>query len=67
VLASRTPVVPSPAGAAVAPRWARTATVAVAASVGAILSALVLGIFGSRRLLRPGGQEEFVQVEFVIR
>jgi hypothetical protein len=34
--------------------------VAVAAPLGSLLVALILGVFRGRRLLRPGGQEEFV-------
>jgi hypothetical protein len=52
---------------AVAARRARATAISVAAAVGSLGLALIMGVFGGRRLLRPSGQKEFVQVEFAIR
>jgi hypothetical protein len=57
------------------PRSRRTVTarrsgataIAVAAAVGSLGFALIMGVFGGGRLLRPSGQKEFVQIKFAIR
>jgi hypothetical protein len=51
---------------AIAPRRSRPA--AIAAAVGSFLFAFVFGVLGGRGLfLRPSGQKQLFQVEFVIR
>jgi hypothetical protein len=53
-------------GRAIAARRARAAS--ISAALGAVYFAFVFGVFGRRRiLLCPGRQEEFFQIEFVIR
>jgi hypothetical protein len=59
-LAARAIVVSSRSGQAVTAGRSGATAIAVAAAVGPLGFALVFGVFGGRRLLRPGGQEEFV-------
>jgi hypothetical protein len=61
-LAARAIVVASRSGEAVTARRPGATTIAVAAALGPLGFAFVFGVLGGRRLLRPGGQEEFVQV-----
>jgi hypothetical protein len=42
-------------------------TTPVIPAVRSFRLALIMGVFRCRRLLRPSGQEEFVQIQFVIR
>jgi hypothetical protein len=50
----------------VPPRWSRAA--AVAPAFGTVHFPFVLGVLGRRGLfLRPSGQEQLLQIEFVIR
>jgi hypothetical protein len=65
--AARAAVVAPRSGRTFAARRARTTAITVAAAFGALSFALVVGVFGGGRLLRPGGQKEFVQIEFAIR
>jgi hypothetical protein len=51
----------------IAARRSRATAVTVAATVGSLSFALVMGVFRGGRLLRPSGQEEFVQIKFAIR
>ena len=60
MLAARAAVIPPRSGGTIAARRAGATAVAVAAAVGALSFAFVIGVFGGGRLLRPGGQEEFV-------
>ena len=66
-IAARAIVVPSRSGRTIAAGRAGATAIAVAAAVRPLGFAFVFGVLGGRRLLRPGGQEEFVQVQFVIR
>jgi hypothetical protein len=59
-LAARAAVIPALSRRAFAARRAGPAAVAIASSVGAFAFALVVGVFGGGRLLRPGGLKEFV-------
>jgi len=54
--------VPSRARGGIAPGRAWATTIAIAAPVRALGLALVFGVLGGGRLLRPSGQKEFVQV-----
>ncbi len=65
--AARAVAVPSRAGRAIAAGGAGAASVAVPAAVESFGLALVMGVFRGRRLLCPGGQKEFVQIQFAIR
>jgi hypothetical protein len=61
-IAARAIVVSSRSAGAVTARRTGATAIAVAAAVGPLSFAFVFGVLGGRRLLRPGGQEEFVQV-----
>jgi hypothetical protein len=60
ILAAGAAVIPPWSGRTIAARRARATAVAVAAAVGSLSFALVMGVFRRGRLLRPSGQEEFV-------
>jgi hypothetical protein len=61
-IAARAIVVSSRSAGAVTARRPGATTIAVAAAVGPLSFAFVFGVLGGGRLLRPSGQEEFVQV-----
>jgi hypothetical protein len=61
-IAARAIVVSSRSGRAVTAGRPGATAIAVAAAVGPLGFAFVFGVLGGRRLLRPSGQEEFVQV-----
>jgi hypothetical protein len=59
-IAARAIVVSSRTAGAVTARRTGTTSIAVTAAVEPLGFAFVFGVLGGRRLLRPGGQEEFV-------
>jgi hypothetical protein len=59
--------IPAVTGRAVASGRTGAAAVPAASAVKPVLASLVVGVLGRGRLLRPSGEKELLQIQFVIR